>query len=185
MHWRTSAFSVLIMFQRSCCPASRRSPRPATTSSSGWHSPWMSAGCHTSEQIEQALDQLDEQGIDYEILFIDAPDDVLMRRYSETRRRHPISIAEGISTREALAKERQILQPFRERADYTINTEFLSTAQNKERICNLFAPDGGGKGRNAAHCDVLRFQVRHPGGCEPCAGCPLPAQPFLYPGAQA
>ena len=84
-------------------------------------------GCHTSEQIEQALHQLDEQGIEYEILFIDAPDDVLMRRYSETRRRHPISIAEGISTREALAKERQILQPFRERADYTINTEFLST----------------------------------------------------------
>ena len=69
-------------------------------------------GCHTSEQIEQALHQLDEQGIEYEILFIDAPDDVLMRRYSETRRRHPISIAEGISTREALAKERQILQPF-------------------------------------------------------------------------
>ena len=61
-------------------------------------------GCHTSEQIEQALHQLDEQGIEYEILFIDAPDDVLMRRYSETRRRHPISIAEGISTREALAK---------------------------------------------------------------------------------
>lgn len=68
-------------------------------------------GCHTNEQIEQALHQLDEQGIEYEILFIDAPDDVLMRRYSETRRRHPISIAEGISTREALAKERQILQP--------------------------------------------------------------------------
>ena len=42
-------------------------------------------GCHTSEQIEQALHQLDEQGIEYEILFIDAPDDVLMRRYSETR----------------------------------------------------------------------------------------------------
>ena len=54
-------------------------------------------GCHTSEQIEQALHQLDEHGIEYEILFIDAPDDVLMRRYSETRRRHPISIAEGIS----------------------------------------------------------------------------------------
>ena len=42
-------------------------------------------GCHTSEQIEQALHQLDEQGIEYEILFIDAPDDVLMRRYSEKR----------------------------------------------------------------------------------------------------
>ena len=82
-------------------------------------------------------------------------DVVLMRRYSETRRRHPISIAEGISTREALAKERQILQPFRERADYTINTEFLSTAQNKERICNLFAPDGGAKA--AMRLTVMSF----------------------------
>ena len=88
-------------------------------------------GCHTSEQIEQALHQLDEQGIEYEILFIDAPDDVLMRRYSE------------------------ILQPFRERADYTINTEFLSTAQNKERICNLFTPDGGAKA--AMRLTVMSF----------------------------
>lgn len=68
-------------------------------------------GCHTSEQIEQALHQLDEQGIEYEILFIDAPDDVLMRRYSETRRRHPISIAEGISTREALARNDRSCSP--------------------------------------------------------------------------
>ena len=88
-------------------------------------------GCHTSEQIEQALHQLDEQGIEYEILFIDAPDNVLMRRYSETRRRHPISIAEGISTRDAFLKERQILQPLKERANYTINTGLLSTSQIK------------------------------------------------------
>ena len=112
-------------------------------------------GCRSSEQIEQALDQLDQQGITYEILFIDAPDDVLMRRYSETRRRHPISIAEGISTREAFAKERQILQPFRERADYIMNTELLSTAQNKERICDLFAPGGGAKG--AMRLTVMSF----------------------------
>ena len=42
-------------------------------------------GCRTSEEIERALDKLDEQGVDYKILFLDAPDDVLMRRYSETR----------------------------------------------------------------------------------------------------
>ena len=94
-------------------------------------------GCRTSEEIERALDKLDEQGVDYKILFLDAPDDVLMRRYSETRRRHPISIAEGISTREAFAKERKILKPLQERADYVINTALLSTAQNKERICDL------------------------------------------------
>ena len=48
-------------------------------------------GCRSREQIETALQQLDEQKTPYKILFLDAPDDVLMRRYSETRRRHPIS----------------------------------------------------------------------------------------------
>ena len=59
-------------------------------------------GCRTREEIEQALQQLDAQKKPYKILFLDAPDEVLMRRYSETRRRHPISISEGLSTREAL-----------------------------------------------------------------------------------
>ena len=112
-------------------------------------------GCHTSEQIEQALHQLDEQGIEYEILFIDAPDDVLMRRYSETRRRHPISIADGISTRDAFLKERQILQPLKDRADYTINTGLLSTSQNKERICDLFLKNGGAK--KAMRLTIMSF----------------------------
>ena len=112
-------------------------------------------GCRTPEEIEHALDQMDEQGVEYEILFLDAPDEVLMRRYSETRRRHPISIAEGLSTREAFRKERAILQPLKERADYTINTGLLSTSQNKERICDLFNPNGGAK--NAMRLTVMSF----------------------------
>ena len=112
-------------------------------------------GGQTFDGLFSALDQLHEMGCDYKILFVEATLETIVKRYKETRRRHPISIAEGISTREALAKERQILQPFRERADYTINTEFLSTAQNKERICNLFAPDGGAKA--AMRLTVMSF----------------------------
>ena len=112
-------------------------------------------GCLSREQIETALQQLDDQKTPYKILFLDAPDDVLMRRYSETRRRHPISIAEGISTRDAFLKERQILQPLKERADYTINTGLLSTSQNKERICDLFLKNGGAK--NAMRLTIMSF----------------------------
>ena len=112
-------------------------------------------GCRSREQIEIALQQLDEQKTPYKILFLDAPDDVLMRRYSETRRRHPISIAEGISTRDAFLKERQILQPLKERANYTINTGLLSTSQNKERICDLFMKNGGAK--NAMRLTIMSF----------------------------
>ena len=103
----------------------------------------------------ETLERLKASGVNCRMLFLEAAPEVIIKRYKETRRRHPISIAEGISTREALAKERQILQPFRERADYTINTEFLSTAQNKERICNLFAPDGGAKA--AMRLTVMSF----------------------------
>ena len=112
-------------------------------------------GCRSREQIETALQQLDEQKTPYKILFLDAPDDVLMRRYSETRRRHPISIAEGISPRDAFLKERQILQPLKDRADYTINTGLLSTSQNKERICDLFLKNGGAK--NAMRLTIMSF----------------------------
>ena len=112
-------------------------------------------GCRSREQIETALQQLDEQKTPYKILFLDAPDYVLMRRYSETRRRHPISIAEGISPRDAFLKERQILQPLKERANYTINTGLLSTSQNKERICDLFLKNGGAK--NAMRLTIMSF----------------------------
>lgn len=112
-------------------------------------------GCRTREEIEQALQELDAQKKPYKILFLDAPDEVLMRRYSETRRRHPISISEGLSTREAFLKERQILEPLRVRADYTINTALLSTAQNKERICDLFLKNGGAK--SAMRLTIMSF----------------------------
>ena len=112
-------------------------------------------GCRSREEIEAALQQLDAQNTPYKILFLDAPDDVLMRRYSETRRRHPISISDGISTREAFLRERQILQPLKDRADYTINTGLLSTAQNKERICDLFMKNGGAK--SAMRLTIMSF----------------------------
>ena len=67
-----------------------------------------------------------------------------MRRQKQTRR-HPISIAEGISTRDAFLKERQILLSLEGTCNHTINTGLLSTSQNKERICDLFMKNGGQK----------------------------------------
>ena len=61
----------------------------------------------------------------------------------------------GLSTREAFRREREILQPLKDRADYTINTGLLSTSQNKERICNLFNQNGGAK--SAMRLTVMSF----------------------------
>ena len=112
-------------------------------------------GARTSDEIKQALAELDEMKVKYRILFLDASDEVLERRYKETRRRHPMSIALGLSTTEALQKEREILQPLQRRAAYQVDTSLFSTAQNKERICDLFLRRGGA--RDAMVLTVMSF----------------------------
>ena len=95
-------------------------------------------GARSPQEIRDALATLDDRKVAYRVLFLEATDDVLRRRYKETRRRNPISISEGMSTREAIGRARQILRPLFERADFVVDTSLLSTAQNKERICGLF-----------------------------------------------
>lgn len=112
-------------------------------------------GARTSGEIMSALARLDEMRVDYRVLFLDAADDVLERRYKETRRRHPMSIIQGIPTAEAIRRERTILKPLQEHADYQIDTSLLSTSQNKERICSLFIPNGGAK--DAMALTVMSF----------------------------
>lgn len=102
-------------------------------------------GARSSAEIMSALQQLDARKVPYKILFLDAGNEVLERRYKETRRRHPMSITQGISTAQAIRQERQILKPLQERADFLVDTSLLSTSQNKERICSLFVPQGGAK----------------------------------------
>ncbi len=95
-------------------------------------------GIRSSEDITKALTELDNLEVNYRILFIDASDEVLQRRYKETRRRHPISIATGVSTMEAIDKERALVMPLYERADYYMDTSLYSTAQNREHIVSMF-----------------------------------------------
>jgi RNase adapter protein RapZ len=76
---------------------------------------------------------------DARVLFLDAADDLLVRRFSETRRRHPFS-AEG-SVREAIDADRRVLAPLRERADVVIDTTNLAPGALKERIATAFLGD--------------------------------------------
>jgi len=70
------------------------------------------------------------------VLFLDASDDLLVRRFSETRRRHPL--AAGGSLREAIDADRRFLAPLRERADVVIDTSSLTPATLKQRIAAAF-----------------------------------------------
>lgn len=99
-------------------------------------------GVRNSDQLEQALADLDEKKIEYEILFLDANSQTIQRRYKETRRQHPIAVTDHVSIAEAVERERRLLQPLRSRAKYVIDTSLLSAAQNKERVCSLFLDKG-------------------------------------------
>jgi UPF0042 nucleotide-binding protein len=73
------------------------------------------------------------------VLFLDAADDLLVRRFSETRRRHPYSMAGSL--REAIDADRRRLAPLRERADVVIDTTSLTSGALKERIAAAFLRD--------------------------------------------
>lgn len=84
------------------------------------------------------LDILQTMKLHSKLLFLDCNDQVLMRRYKETRRRHPLIDNKDMSVEKAIKCERSLLMQARERADYIIDTTNLSAMQLKERISNIF-----------------------------------------------
>lgn len=103
-----------------------------------------------------ALQQLQEIGIAYRILFLDATDAVLVKRFKETRRTHPLSpegrLAEGIE------EERRILQAVKDKADYIIDTSNLTPRQLKEEITRLFVE---GKTFKGLIVNIVSFGFKH------------------------
>ena len=89
----------------------------------------------------ESLEELKQQGGDYKLLFLECNDQVLARRYKETRRQHPLAGENGGSVVAAIAQERALLKTARARTDYLIDTSLLSPAQLKERITALFLGD--------------------------------------------
>lgn len=94
--------------------------------------------------IENVLSRLKEAGTDYKILFLDASDDVLIRRYKENRRKHPLCDAEGLSLSDAVKLERQKLAKIHEAADFVIDTGLISTAQLKSILNETFLKSAKG-----------------------------------------
>ncbi|HEY8314375.1 MAG TPA: RNase adapter RapZ [Candidatus Baltobacteraceae bacterium] len=85
------------------------------------------------------IERMAANGATPETLFLDARDEVLVRRYSETRRRHPFAAAGSL--REAIAIERTTLASLRAHATHVIDTTSLTHADLKERIIKAFSPD--------------------------------------------
>lgn len=93
------------------------------------------------DDLVQVLDVMDKENQDYEMLFMDASDDVIIRRYKETRRRHPMAPSTRIS--DGVFKERKRLESVRSKATYVIDTSNLSRAELREKIQLLFGNSDG------------------------------------------
>jgi RNase adapter protein RapZ len=92
-------------------------------------------------ELQQALEPLRAQSITLRVLFLEASDEVLVRRYEQTRRRHPVA---GERVVEAIALERELLREFRASADLVIDTSDLNVHELRERILAAFADESAG-----------------------------------------
>ena len=88
------------------------------------------------EQLKEILEHLKANEVPYEILFLDAEDEVLVKRYKETRRNHPLAEQERVD--KGIALERERMSFLRKRADYIIDTSKLLTRELKAEICKIF-----------------------------------------------
>lgn len=84
------------------------------------------------------LEKLRGNGYKFEILFMEASDPVLVRRYKESRRMHPLASYEGGRVEDGIQKERRILESMKKNADYVIDTSNLLTRELKEELDRIF-----------------------------------------------
>lgn len=105
----------------------------------------------------QALDGLRAMQCEYRIVFMDASDQVIIRRYKETRRSHPLA-EECSSLEEAIALEREMLASLKEKADWVIDTSGLSTRALKGALLRMFSKNSA---ERSMEVRVMSFGFKH------------------------
>ena len=93
--------------------------------------------------VPEALSQIGAQGLDTRLLFFETRDEVLLRRYADTRRRHPLSHL-GLVLADAISLERQALKPLRQIADRVLDTSDLNVHQMRRHILTEYGFSGAG-----------------------------------------
>lgn len=107
------------------------------------------------DDLDSAVDQLKAAGSRVRIVFLDAADDVLIRRYEGTRRRHPFAEQDRVT--QGIERERRLLGPAKARADVLVDTGNLNVHQLKERIVNLFVHSD----HSSMAVNVVSFGFKH------------------------
>lgn len=108
------------------------------------------------EDVQKILEKLKANGYSFEILFMEANDKTLLKRYKETRRVHPLSPDGRIE--DGIKKERKILSDIREKSDYVIDTSNLLTRELKEELERIFVQN---EEYNSLMVTILSFGFKH------------------------
>ena len=108
------------------------------------------------EDVEKILHKLRDNGYSFEILFMEAGDAELLRRYKETRRVHPLSPDGRIE--DGIRREREILKNMKSQADYVIDTSRLLTRELKEELDRIFVRN---ENYNSLMVTILSFGFKH------------------------
>ena len=91
------------------------------------------------DDLKESLEEMKKEEMDFKILYLEASDDTLLRRYNETRRSHPLS--EGGPVAVGLHREREMLEELRKQADYVIDTSNMKSAQLWAEIKHLLTSE--------------------------------------------
>lgn len=111
------------------------------------------------DPLFKALDEMREMGCDCKLLFLEASTQAVIKRYKETRRMHPLSNA-GESLEMTIQREKELLAPVRQRADYILDsTEFRTTGQLRAALMEMFGSQMGEEHRFTVN--VLSFGFKH------------------------
>lgn len=112
----------------------------------------------TFEGLFKSLESLKDMGCSYQIVFVEASLETILRRYKETRRRHPLA-GQGENIQQAYEKERSLLEPVRVRADYIIDTTYFTSVNKlRERVVELFS---GGEKEHSIMVSVTSFGFKY------------------------
>jgi len=111
---------------------------------------------HGFELVPEILNKLKQRGYPLEILYMEANDSTLLKRYKESRRMHPLSPEGRIE--EGIKKERNILKSIKEQADYILDSSTLLTRELKEELEKIFILD---ESYNSLMINILSFGFKH------------------------
>ncbi len=106
--------------------------------------------------LVEVLNRLENRGKGFEMLFLECDDEVIVKRYKETRRSHPL--AEGGRVGEAISLERERLQPVKRRADYILDTSRLLTRDLQSELRRIFVENQSYKN---LYITVLSFGFKY------------------------